>query len=104
MFEEEKKSEDPADLAMTMAPPKKPLPVEIRNLTFSYDGEKKNIVDLNCVVEPNSKVILVGGEPSLRYSDTYLLICVLNSPPLVQPMARASQPFCAFSRARSSWA
>ena len=96
MIEEEKKSEDPADLAATKAPPKRTLPVEIRNLTFSYDGEKKNIVNLNCVVEPNSKVILVGGEylHSVHFDHAWLSAC--SPPPHAQPMARENRPFCAF--------
>lgn len=54
---EEKKVED-----KDMAPPAPVIkPVDIQNLTFSYDMNKDpNIVGLNCVVEPNSKVILVG--------------------------------------------
>jgi CCR4-NOT complex subunit CAF16 len=39
----------------------KPI-VTIKNLNFSYvTGGKPNLVDLNCVIEPNSKVILVGA-------------------------------------------
>lgn len=33
----------------------------VKNLSFSYDIKKTSIVDLNCVVKPNSKVILVGA-------------------------------------------
>ena len=35
--------------------------VTIRNLHFSYDKGKPNIIGLNCVIERNSKVILVGA-------------------------------------------
>jgi CCR4-NOT complex subunit CAF16 len=36
--------------------------VSIKNLNFSYvTGGKPNLVGLNCVIEPNSKVILVGA-------------------------------------------
>ena len=36
--------------------------VTIKNLNFSYDtGGKPNLVGLNCVIEPNTKVILVGA-------------------------------------------
>ena len=35
--------------------------VTIKNLNFSYDKGKPNITGLNCVIEPNSKVILVGA-------------------------------------------
>jgi CCR4-NOT complex subunit CAF16 len=36
--------------------------VSIKNLNFSYDkGGKPNLIGLNCVIEPNSKVILVGA-------------------------------------------
>ena len=33
----------------------------IKNLNFSYDKGKKNIDGLNCVIPPNSQVILVGA-------------------------------------------
>ena len=40
---------------------KKPI-VTIKNLNFSYEtGGKKNIVGLDCIIKPNSKVILVGA-------------------------------------------
>jgi ABC-type bacteriocin/lantibiotic exporter with double-glycine peptidase domain len=53
-MEEEKKSDE------TMA--EVVDPVDIENLTFSYDLNKDpNIVGLNCKIEPNSKVILVGA-------------------------------------------
>jgi ABC-type bacteriocin/lantibiotic exporter with double-glycine peptidase domain len=56
MMHEEKKMDDAA-MAPTVV-----LPVNIKNLTFSYDSNKQpNIVGLNCVVQPNSKVILVGA-------------------------------------------
>ena len=35
--------------------------VNIQNLNFSYDQDKPNISGLNCVIPPNSKVILVGA-------------------------------------------
>ncbi len=64
-MEEEKKIEDnDATIAASTLTPTKPpvLPVDIRNLTFHYDSTKEpNIVGLDCVIEPNSKVILVGA-------------------------------------------
>ena len=58
MMHEEKKMDDAA-MAPTVG---LVLPVNITNLTFSYDSNKQpNIVGLNCVVQPNSKVILVGA-------------------------------------------
>eukprot|EP00545_Synedropsis_sp_CCMP1620_P013874 CAMPEP_0119030090 /NCGR_PEP_ID=MMETSP1176-20130426/40854_1 /TAXON_ID=265551 /ORGANISM="Synedropsis recta cf, Strain CCMP1620" /LENGTH=340 /DNA_ID=CAMNT_0006986455 /DNA_START=80 /DNA_END=1102 /DNA_ORIENTATION=+ len=39
---------------------KKPV-VSIKNLNFSYDKGVPNIVGLDCVIQPNSKVILVGA-------------------------------------------
>ena len=36
-------------------------PVNVRNLNFSYDVGVPNIVGLDCVIKPNSKVILVGA-------------------------------------------
>ena len=72
MVEEEKKVED-ADVVMragsieehvSAEPPipttVKPV-VSIKNLNFSYDAGKPNIVGLDCVIEPNSKLILVGA-------------------------------------------
>jgi CCR4-NOT complex subunit CAF16 len=35
--------------------------VNIKNLNFSYDKGTPNIVGLDCVIQPNSKVILVGA-------------------------------------------
>ena len=68
-IEEEKKVDD-ADLAATTkeansaaaATAIKPV-VSIKNLDFSYDKNsgKKNLVGLNCRIEPNSKIILVGA-------------------------------------------
>jgi CCR4-NOT complex subunit CAF16 len=40
--------------------PEKPI-VTIKNLDFSYDVGKPNIKGLDCVIPPNSKVILVGA-------------------------------------------
>lgn len=59
-MEEEKKAED-ADQMMA-APTIKPV-VSIKNLNFAYDKDsgKKNIVGLDCRIEPNSKIILVGA-------------------------------------------
>ena len=53
---EEKKSEED----VVVEPGKKPV-VTIKNLNFSYEAGKPNIVGLNCVIQPNSKVILVGA-------------------------------------------
>lgn len=59
-MEEEKKIDDGSMLEMASTPTV--LPVNIRNLTFSYDMNKEpNIVGLNCIIQPNSKVILVGA-------------------------------------------
>lgn len=35
--------------------------MSVKNLNFSYTRERKDIVNLNCIVPPNSKVILVGA-------------------------------------------
>jgi len=57
MAEEKKMNDDDV-----MAPVPAVLPVDIQNLTFAYDMNKDpNIVGLNCAVQPNSKVILVGA-------------------------------------------
>jgi ATPase subunit of ABC transporter with duplicated ATPase domains len=52
-FEEEKKIDEDVVVA-------KPI-VNIKNMNFSYDGVTKNIIGLNCCIEPNSKIILVGA-------------------------------------------
>jgi len=33
----------------------------VKNLTFAYDADKPNLVGLDCVIEPNSRIILVGA-------------------------------------------
>jgi ATPase subunit of ABC transporter with duplicated ATPase domains len=33
----------------------------IRNMNFEYDAGVPNIVGLDCIIKPNSKVILVGA-------------------------------------------
>eukprot|EP00584_Thalassiosira_punctigera_P000151 CAMPEP_0172535652 /NCGR_PEP_ID=MMETSP1067-20121228/7561_1 /TAXON_ID=265564 ORGANISM="Thalassiosira punctigera, Strain Tpunct2005C2" /NCGR_SAMPLE_ID=MMETSP1067 /ASSEMBLY_ACC=CAM_ASM_000444 /LENGTH=667 /DNA_ID=CAMNT_0013320593 /DNA_START=121 /DNA_END=2124 /DNA_ORIENTATION=+ len=63
-MQEEKKMDD-GDIGVTSAAAAtaltKPL-LTVKNLNFSYDPKKKkDLVDLNCVVPPNSKVILVGA-------------------------------------------
>jgi CCR4-NOT complex subunit CAF16 len=35
--------------------------VTVKNLTFSYNKGQPNIVGLNCIIQPNSKVLLVGA-------------------------------------------
>ena len=58
--EEEKKMDD-ADTT-TLLENNKPV-MSVKNLNFSYtpNSTKKDIVNLNCIVPPNSKVILVGA-------------------------------------------
>jgi len=46
-----------AATAMTSPPPV----MSVRNLSFSYEAAKRDIVGLDCVVRPRSKVILVGA-------------------------------------------
>jgi len=41
-------------------PEEKPV-VNIRNLNFCYDAGIKNIVNVDCVLKPNSKIVLVGA-------------------------------------------
>jgi CCR4-NOT complex subunit CAF16 len=50
----------PGGISINMEDAAKPV-VCIKNLSFSYDKGKKNIDGLDCVVPPNSKVILVGA-------------------------------------------
>jgi CCR4-NOT complex subunit CAF16 len=44
----------------TKAETEKPV-VNIKNLNFCYDAGVPNIVGLDCVIKPNSKIILVGA-------------------------------------------
>jgi CCR4-NOT complex subunit CAF16 len=61
MTVEEKKIEQEPD-AVEAARATKPL-LSVKNLNFSYDPKatKKDIVGLDCLVQPNSKVILIGA-------------------------------------------
>jgi CCR4-NOT complex subunit CAF16 len=60
-MEEEKKVDDGIK-ALAAVVEAKPV-VSIKNLTFCYDkaSGKKNLDGLNCCIEPNSKIILVGA-------------------------------------------
>ena len=63
-MEEEKKIDDgdTVPVAASSSPSGGILPVNIQNLTFSYEANKEpNIVGLSCIIEPNSKVLLVGA-------------------------------------------
>jgi len=35
--------------------------VAIKNLNFAYEAGKKNLVGVNCTIEPNSRIILIGA-------------------------------------------
>jgi len=56
---EEEKKMDNADTTALMNN-MKPV-MTVKNLNFSYTPERKDIVNLNCIVPPKSKVILVGA-------------------------------------------
>lgn len=56
--QEEKKMDD--DNTIMEAVEVKPV-MSVKNLNFSYTPERKDIVNLNCIIPPNSKVILVGA-------------------------------------------
>lgn len=56
---EEEKKMDNADTTAIMNN-MKPV-MTVKNLNFSYTPERKDIVNLNCIVPPKSKVILVGA-------------------------------------------
>jgi ATPase subunit of ABC transporter with duplicated ATPase domains len=44
-------------------------PISIKNLNFSYDAGKPNIVGLDCVIPPNSRAIIVGANGAGEYRD-----------------------------------
>jgi len=54
---ETKTEEDHANEAIDN---QKPV-VTVKNLNFSYETDKPNLVGLNCIIEPNSKIILIGA-------------------------------------------
>ena len=62
-FEEEKKIDNDGISALANFDVDEKPVVNIKNLTFSYerDSGKVNIVGLDCCIEPNSKIILVGA-------------------------------------------
>lgn len=71
-MEEEKKIDD-ADAVAAMASSSSSLPVNIQNLTFSYEANHEpNIIGLSCIIEPNSKVLLTG--PNGAGKSTFLRI------------------------------
>lgn len=99
---EEKKIEDDGIIA-----PPKPI-VSIKNLNFSYDEGKPNIVGLNCVIEPNSKVILVGangaGKSTLLRILTGQIFMGLESDEFsINGMARANDQFNGVAYLGSTW-
>jgi hypothetical protein len=63
-MEEEKKMEDESV---------KPV-ISIKNLNFSYDAGKPNIIGLDCVIQPNSKAILVGANGAGEQRDGRAII------------------------------
>lgn len=65
MQEEKKMDDDSNDIIMDQN--NKPV-MSVKNLNFSYTSDRKDIVNLNCIVPPNSKVILVGANGMCRLS------------------------------------
>ena len=64
-MQEEKKMDDDSANDIIMDQNNKPV-MSVKNLNFSYTSDRKDIVNLNCVVPPNSKVILVGANGMCR--------------------------------------
>lgn len=52
--------DDDGDFAVTAPLPKNNV-INVANLNFSYKEQSNNLVNLNCIIPPNSKVILVGA-------------------------------------------
>ena len=111
-MEEEKKIEDNDAIiaASTLTPTKPPvLPVDIRNLTFHYDSTKEpNIVGLDCVIEPNSKVILVGangaGKSTLLHMFTGQIFMGMKSDRFsINGMNRANDQFNGVAYLGGTW-
>ena len=77
-MQEEKKMDDDSANDIIMDQNNKPV-MSVKNLNFSYTPDRKDIVNLNCIVPPNSKVILVGANGMCRYVFflcIFLCICV----------------------------
>jgi ATPase subunit of ABC transporter with duplicated ATPase domains len=112
-MEEEKKIEDiDAIIAEQPTPtPTKPsvLPVDIKNLTFHYDSTKEpNIVGLDCVIEPNSKVILVGANGAgkstlLRILTGQIFMGMKSDKFSINGMARANDQFNGVAYLGGTW-
>jgi hypothetical protein len=114
-MEEDKKIEDiDAIIAEQPTPtptPTKPsvLPVDIKNLTFHYDSTKEpNIVGLDCVVEPNSKVILVGANGAgkstlLRILTGQIFMGMKSDKFSINGMARANDQFNGVAYLGGTW-
>jgi len=71
MQEEKKMDDDSNDIIMDQIN-NKPL-ISVKNLNFSYTPDRKDIVNLNCIVPPNSKVILVGANGVCRF---VMFVCI----------------------------
>mmetsp|Transcript_3131 Transcript_3131/g.6897 ORF Transcript_3131/g.6897 Transcript_3131/m.6897 type:complete len:351 (-) Transcript_3131:251-1303(-) len=103
-MQEEKKIDDG-----TTAPTPITLPVNIRNLNFSYEMTKgPNIVGLNCVVQPNSKVILVGANGAgkstlLRILTGQIFMGMTSDTFAINGMARANDQFNGVAYLGGTW-
>ena len=75
-MQEEKNMDDDSNDNIIMDQNNKPL-ISVKNLNFSYTPDRKDIVNLNCIVPPNSKVILVGANGMCRLCCVCLLsLCI----------------------------
>jgi CCR4-NOT complex subunit CAF16 len=103
---EEKKSDD---APMEPVAPPAVLPIDIQNLTFSYDSKKDpNIVGLNCQVLPNSKVILVGANGAgkstlLRILTGQIFMGMVSKKFSINGMPRANDQFNGVAYLGGTW-
>jgi len=106
MSAEEKKSEDKPIMAQSEEH-MKPV-VTIKNLNFSYDAGKPNIVGLDCVIKPNSKVILVGANGAgkstlLRILTGQIFMGLTHDTFDINGMSRANDQFNGVAYLGGTW-
>lgn len=105
MKDEKKTSEEVTAVASEVAT--KPI-VTIKNLTFCYEAGKPNIAGLDCVIQPNSKVILVGANGAgkstlLRILTGQIFMGLTHDTFDINGMARANDQFNGVAYLGGTW-
>lgn len=105
MKDEKKTSDEVTAVASEVAT--KPI-VTIKNLTFCYEAGKPNIAGLDCVIQPNSKVILVGANGAgkstlLRILTGQIFMGLTHDTFDINGMARANDQFNGVAYLGGTW-